>query len=98
MCDGPLDVPCGEQPARLLVCGDNTGDHTAPIAFAGGQGDRFGGFLANPDGFLQGHAVWHTLGAVAILAAYEVFATTGFDRSTLRHRSEAAPLLALRSS
>jgi hypothetical protein len=57
---------------------------TAPIAFAGGQGDRFGGFWANPDGFLQGHAVWHTLGAVAILAVYEVFAATGFDRSTLR--------------
>lgn len=56
----------------------------APMAFAGGQGDRFGGFLANPDALVQGHAVWHTLGAVAILAAYEVFAATGFDRTTLR--------------
>lgn len=56
----------------------------APLAFVGGQGDRFGGFLANPEGFIQGHALWHTLGAVAILAAYEVFAATGFDRSTLR--------------
>ncbi len=61
----------------------------APLAFVGGQGDRFGGFLANPDGFIQGHAVWHTLGAVAILASYEVFAATGFDRSTLRCRKEA---------
>lgn len=55
----------------------------APIAFVGGQGDRFGGFLAAPDAIIQGHAVWHTLGAVAILAAYEVFAATGFDRSAL---------------
>lgn len=55
---------------------------TAPIAFIGGQGDRFGAFWANPDAIVQGHAVWHTLGAAAILAAYEIFAATGFDRST----------------
>lgn len=55
----------------------------APIAFVGGQGDRFGAFLAAPDAFVQGHTVWHTLGAVAILAAYEAFAATGFDRSTV---------------
>ncbi|HLP25457.1 MAG TPA: ceramidase domain-containing protein, partial [Acidobacteriota bacterium] len=55
----------------------------APIAFAGGQGDRFGAFLAAPDAFVQGHTIWHTLGAIAILAAYEAFAATGFDRSTL---------------
>jgi hypothetical protein len=59
----------------------------APVAFAGGLGDRFGGFFASPDGAVQGHAIWHTLGAVAILAAYEVFAATGFDQSTLRPRS-----------
>lgn len=55
----------------------------APLAFLGGQGDRFGGFLANPEALVQGHTIWHTLGAVAILAAYETFAATGFDRSTL---------------
>lgn len=55
----------------------------APLAFVGGQADRFGGFWATPEALIQGHAVWHTLGAVAILAAYEIFAATGFDRSTL---------------
>lgn len=56
---------------------------TAPLAFIGGQGDRYGGFLASPQAIIQGHAMWHVLGAVTILAAYEVFAATGFDRSTL---------------
>ena len=53
----------------------------APLAFAGGLGDRFGGFLANPDAMIQGHSIWHALGAIALLAAYEVFASTGYDRS-----------------
>lgn len=57
---------------------------TAPIAFIGGQGDRFGAFLANPEALVQGHAAWHTFGAAAILAAYEVFAATGYDQSTLQ--------------
>lgn len=56
---------------------------TAPVAFIGGQGDRYGGFLASPQAMIQGHAAWHVLGAAAILAAYEVFVATGFDRSTL---------------
>lgn len=56
----------------------------APLAFVGGQSDRFGGFWGNPEALIQGHAVWHTLGAVAISVAYEVFAATGFERSTLR--------------
>lgn len=55
----------------------------APLAFVGGQADRFGGFWAAPEALIQGHAVWHTIGAVAILATYEIFASTGFDRSTL---------------
>ena len=53
-------------------------------SFTGGIGDRFGGYWAAPEAPLQGHAVWHTLGAVALLAAYEVFAAAGFDRSVLR--------------
>lgn len=53
----------------------------APVAFFGGLADRFGGMLANPDALIQGHTVWHTLGAVAVLAAYEIFVSTGFDRS-----------------
>jgi len=55
----------------------------APLSFAGGLGDRFGGFWAAPDSALQGHAVWHTFGAVAMLAIYEAFAAAGVDRSTL---------------
>lgn len=59
----------------------------APIAFFGGAADRFGGMLANPDALIQGHAIWHTLGAVALLAAYEIFASTGFDRSVFDRRN-----------
>ena len=55
----------------------------ATISFAGGVGDRFHGFWGAPNAFLQGHAVWHTFGAVALLAAYEAYAAAGFDRSTL---------------
>jgi ceramidase len=50
-------------------------------AFFGGLTDRFGEVWANPGAIVQGHAVWHTLGAVALLAAYEIFALTGYDRS-----------------
>ena len=59
----------------------------ATVSFSGGIGDRFGGYWADPDFIVQGHAVWHTFGAVALLAAYEVFATTGFDRSILQSRT-----------
>ncbi len=55
----------------------------APLSFAGGIGDRFGGFWAAPEAWIQGHTVWHSLGAVALAAAYEVFAAAGFDRSIL---------------
>jgi len=55
----------------------------AAIAFTGGLGDRFGGFWASPEGLVQGHAVWHTFGALALIAVYELFALVGFDRSTL---------------
>jgi hypothetical protein len=54
---------------------------SASIAFAAGLGDRFGGFLASPDALVQGHTVWHVLGAAATLAAYELFAGSGVDRS-----------------
>ncbi len=57
---------------------------SAIISFSGGVGDRFGGFWACPDGLIQGHAVWHAFGAVAMLAAYELFAMVGYDRSTLK--------------
>jgi len=53
----------------------------APLAFAGGLGDRFGGFLADPDALIQGHSIWHSCGAIALLVSYEIFATTGYDRS-----------------
>lgn len=53
------------------------------LSFAGGVGDRFNGFWAGPELFVQGHAVWHTFGAVSLLAIYEVFSVAGFDRSTL---------------
>lgn len=56
---------------------------SVPVAFVGGQGDRFGGLFAAPDAWVQGHAVWHVLGAVAILSVYEAFAATGTYRSTL---------------
>jgi hypothetical protein len=55
------------------------------IAFAGGLGDRFGGFYCNPEGLVQGHALWHTFGGLALLSVYEVFASTGVDRSTFSH-------------
>ena len=66
----------------------------AGISFAGGIGDRFHGFWAAPDAFLQGHAVWHTFGAVALLAAYEAFAVAGFDRSLFTLRNHTAGQLA----
>ncbi len=53
----------------------------APVAFVGGAADRFGGFLAAPEAWVQGHALWHLFGAVALLAAYEVFSAAGFDSS-----------------
>ena len=53
----------------------------APIAFFGGLADRFGGLLANPEALIQGHTLWHGFGTAAMLAAYEAFAATGFDRS-----------------
>ncbi|HWA27006.1 MAG TPA: ceramidase domain-containing protein [Lacunisphaera sp.] len=52
------------------------------ISFAGGLGDRFGGFWADPEFLVQGHAVWHTCGAIALLAIYELFAAAGGDPST----------------
>ena len=57
---------------------------SAPLAFYGGVADRFGGSLANPNALIQGHTLWHFFGAVALFAAYEVFATAGYDRSTLK--------------
>jgi hypothetical protein len=57
---------------------------SAAISFAGGLGDRFNGFWANPDFLIQGHAVWHAFGTVAMLAAYEAFSTTGFCNTTMR--------------
>ncbi|HEY8993309.1 MAG TPA: ceramidase domain-containing protein [Lacunisphaera sp.] len=56
---------------------------SASISFAGGIGDRFGGFCAAPESIIQGHAVWHTFGAVSLLAIYEAFSATGFDRSIM---------------
>jgi hypothetical protein len=53
------------------------------LSFAGGIGDRFGGFWAAPELIIQGHAVWHTFGAVSLLAIYEAFSATGFDRSVM---------------
>lgn len=53
------------------------------LSFAGGAGDRFNGFWAGPELFIQGHAVWHTFGAVSLLAIYEIFSAAGFDRSVL---------------
>lgn len=53
----------------------------APVAFFGSYADRFGGLWAMPEAMVQGHAVWHTLGAAALLAAYEVFAAAGFNVS-----------------
>lgn len=55
----------------------------APLAFFGGLADRFGGVLANPDALIQGHSIWHSFGAVALVAAYEVFAAASFDRSVM---------------
>jgi hypothetical protein len=54
---------------------------STPISFAGGIGDRFGGFWANPEALVQGHAVWHVFGAISMLALYELFSAVGFDRS-----------------
>jgi hypothetical protein len=59
----------------------------APLAFAGGLGDRYGGFLASPDALIQGHSIWHACGAAALLAAYEIFASTGFERSVFSSRN-----------
>lgn len=57
------------------------------VSFSGGIGDRFGGFWANPDFIIQGHAVWHTFGAISLLAIYEAFSAAGFDHSVLSRRS-----------
>lgn len=57
-----------------------------PVSFAGGIGDRFGGFWAAPEVFPQGHAVWHAFGALSLIALYEVFAAAGFDQSVLKPR------------
>ena len=59
----------------------------APLAFAGGLGDRFGGFLADPEGLIQGHSIWHACGAIALLASYEIFAAAGHDRSTFSEQN-----------
>ncbi len=59
------------------------------ISFSGGIGDRFGGFWANPNFIIQGHAVWHTFGAISLLAVYEAFSAAGFDHSLLRRWHEA---------
>lgn len=53
------------------------------LSFTGGLGDRFGSFWAAPEFFIQGHAVWHTFGAVSLVALYEAFSAAGFDRSML---------------
>ncbi|PTY02673.1 hypothetical protein DB347_23460 [Opitutaceae bacterium EW11] len=62
--------------ARLAVLAP-----TAALAFFGGSADRYGGAWAAPDALIQGHTVWHVAGAIALLAAYEVFSMTGYDRS-----------------
>ncbi len=54
------------------------------VAILGGQGDRAGGFWANPNGLIQGHAVWHVAGAAALLLAYEIFALADVEWSTCR--------------
>ena len=59
---------------------------SAVIAFCGGISDRFGGSMANPDALIQGHSLWHVFGAVALLAAYELFAIAGFDSSIFEIR------------
>jgi hypothetical protein len=59
----------------------------AIIAFIGGATDRFGGLWGRPGAVIQGHACWHTFGAMALLAAYEIFAMNGFDGSVLTRRS-----------
>jgi hypothetical protein len=53
----------------------------AAVSFAAGLGDRYGGFWAVPTAPIQGHAIWHTFGAIALLAAYEALAAAGFDTS-----------------
>ncbi len=53
----------------------------APVAFFGGLADRYGGMLADPEALIQGHSVWHSSGALALLCAYQIYATAGFDRS-----------------
>jgi len=45
----------------------------APLAFAGGLGDRFHGFWADPNALIQGHTVWHTAGALALLLVHDLF-------------------------
>jgi hypothetical protein len=62
------------------------------LSFAGGIGDRFNGFWAGPEIFIQGHAVWHAFGAVSLLAIYEVFSAAGFDRSVLLGDDARVPM------
>lgn len=45
-----------------------------PLAGAGGQGDRFAGFWADPHAMIQGHSVWHVCGAAALGVAFVLFA------------------------
>ncbi|HLP01003.1 MAG TPA: hypothetical protein VK163_03180 [Opitutaceae bacterium] len=44
-----------------------------PLAGAGGQGDRFRGFWADPQAIIQGHSVWHVAGGAALLLAFGLF-------------------------
>ncbi len=53
----------------------------ALFAIFGGLTDRFGGIWARPQAPVQGHAVWHIFGAIALLAAYEIFARSGYDEA-----------------
>ncbi len=55
----------------------------AVVSIIGGLGDRFGSFWCNPEALIQGHAVWHLGGALALTCTYEIAALTGAERSLL---------------
>lgn len=55
-----------------------------PLAGAGGQGDRFHGFWADPTALIQGHSVWHVAGAAALLCCFALF-TLSHSQSSPAH-------------
>lgn len=54
---------------------------TMVVAFAVWNGAKHGTPFCDPDSLLQGHAVWHLLGAVAAYCLFRLYASERLDRA-----------------